>query len=139
MRLERKFRVTLYGVFAVLFASGAGWFVADRLKDGDSGELWQQVSANLLMAHGGTAMLALLCLGALGPLHVKRGWRGRTNRMTGSAVVTINAVLIATAFGLYYLGSDAVRPWISTVHLAFGLGLPAILLAHVVTGRRWRR
>jgi len=139
MKLDRGFRVTLYGTFSVLFATGAGWFVADQLKDSQNGELWQQVSANLLMAHGGVAMLALLFLGALGPVHVRRGWRGRKNRMTGIVVVALNATLIATAFGLYYLGSDAIRPWTSLVHLVLGLCLPAILVAHIVVGRLGRR
>jgi hypothetical protein len=136
MRLNPPFRTTLYGVFAVLFATGTVWWVADRLKDTPDGELWQQVAANLLMVHGGTAMLALLFLGALGPVHVRYGWRSYKNRVTGTLMVTFNSILILTAFGLYYLGSDTFRPWISTIHLAAGLGLPILLLTHVLQGKR---
>ena len=67
MRLKSKFRAALYGVIAILFATGAAWFVADRLKESPDGELWQQIAASLLMVHGGAAMVALLFLGALGP------------------------------------------------------------------------
>jgi hypothetical protein len=44
--------------------------------------------------------------------------------------------LIVTAFGLYYLGSDMARPWISDVHIVAGLALPAVLIFHVWLGRR---
>ena len=81
-------------------------------------------------------MVALLFLGALGPVHIKRGWRNHKNRITGTIMVTINSVLVASAFGLYYLGSDTLRPLVSIVHLAVGLGLPVLLLAHVVIGKR---
>jgi len=60
--------------------------------------------------HGGAAMVTLLLLGALIPVHVMRAWRSRKNRVSGSAMVTFNAVLIVTAFGLYYLGSETLRP-----------------------------
>ena len=136
MRLDRRFRIILYGIFATLFATGAAWLVADQLKDAPGGELWQQIAANLLMAHGGAAMVALLLLGALGPVHVRRGWISCRNRVTGALMVTLNSVLTLTAFGLYYLGSDSLRPWIGDIHLALGLGLPAFLLSHVWIGKR---
>lgn len=139
MRIETRFRATLYGVFAVLFATGAAWWVADRLKGGPDGERWQQIAANLLMIHGGAAMVALLFLGALGPVHIKRGWRANKNRFTGIAMSTFNAVLVVSAFGLYYLGSDNLRSTISLVHLAVGLGLPAMFLVHVVIGKGYDR
>jgi hypothetical protein len=37
----------------------------------------QESATSLLMLHGGGAMLTLLLLGALVPLHVQRAWRGR--------------------------------------------------------------
>ena len=136
MRLERQFRAALYGVLAVLFASGAAWFVANRLKDGPDGELWQRIAANLLMVHGCAAMATLLFLGALGPVHIKRGWRSYKNRITGTAMVTFNAILVVTAFGLYYAGSEILRPWIGNIHLVLGLALPVLLLTHVLIGKR---
>jgi cation transport ATPase len=80
-------------------------------------------------------MVTLMLLGALGPMHIQRAWRARTNRTTGIASITLYGLLIATAFGLYYLGSEAVRPWISYVHIAFGLAVPAVIVVHVMVGR----
>jgi hypothetical protein len=54
-------------------------------------------------------------------------------------MVAVNAVLIATAFGLYYAGSDTLRPWISDLHIVVGIVLPLALLVHVWRGRRTRQ
>ncbi len=83
-------------------------------------------------------MLALLLLGALGPVHVRTAWRRGLNRTTGIVMVTLNGMLVATAFGLYYVGSEAVRNWTSILHIGFGFGFPALLLAHVASGRAAR-
>ena len=136
LRLNPYFRWAVYTAFVLLFVSGAVWLLADQLKDGTNGELWQAAGANLLMIHGGAAMATLLLLGALFPLHMQRSWRARKNRISGLTMITFNAILIVTAFGLYYLGSEMLRPWISDVHIVVGLAFPLLLLIHVVLGRR---
>jgi hypothetical protein len=138
-RLDPPFRYAVYGAFAVLFASGAAWLVADRMKENSEAEIWQESAATLLMLHGGTAMLSLMLLGALIPVHIWRAWRAKKNRTTGIVMVACNAVLIATAFGLYYLSSEALRPWSSDVHIGFGLAVPLLMLVHVRAGRRQRK
>lgn len=139
MRLRTSFRYPLYAAFAVLVLTGAVWLAADWQKDAADDEIWQQIAANMLMVHGGTAMLALLLLGALVPLHVQRSWRSGKNLISGSAMAAFNAVLIVTAFGLYYLGSEAVRPWMSWIHLSAGFLLAAMFPLHIWLGRRARR
>jgi len=101
-----------------------------------SGETWQTAAARLLMLHGGAAMATLMLLGALAPLHLARAWRSRRNRLTGGAMFCFNAVLVATSFGLYYAGSELLRIWVSNIHTALGLCLPALFLLHVRIGRR---
>jgi hypothetical protein len=133
VRLKPTFRFALYGAFAFLFVTGVGWLAADRLKE--SSELWQEIAADLLMLHGGAAMAALMMLGALFPLHVQRGWRAQKNRAAGAVMLIGNALLIVTAFGLYYAGSDTLRPWMSDAHTGVGLVLPALLAVHIALGR----
>lgn len=118
--------------------TGAGWLVADWQKESGD-EIWQQISANLLMIHGGVAMVALLLLGALIPVHLLRAWRSRRNRISGSLMAALNAALIVTAFGLYYLGSELLRPVISWSHIAAGLAVALALPVHVILGRRSAR
>lgn len=134
MRLKPAFRFALYAAFAILLITGAAWIAADRWKE--SSDLWQEIAANLLMLHGGAAMAALMLLGALAPLHMQRGWRAARNRIAGASMVTFNAALIVTAFGLYYAGSETLRPWMSDVHIGVGFALPIMFLIHVVLGKR---
>jgi hypothetical protein len=54
-------------------------------------------------------------------------------------MLACNGVLVLTAFGLYYAGSDALRRWTSALHVAIGLGLPLLVAGHVVLGRRARQ
>jgi len=139
VQLDPRFRWALYAAFSTLFVTGVAWLSTDRLKDSANGETWQAVSASLLTIHGGATMVTLLLLGALFPVHIQRIWRTRKNRATGTVMVIFNVILIATAFGLYYAGSDTLRPWISDLHIAAGLFLPPLILIHVVAGRRSRR
>jgi hypothetical protein len=139
LRLNPQLRWMVYVAYGMLVLTGAGWLIADQGKDAANAELWQEAAASLLMLHGGDGMLTLLLLGALVPLHVQRAWRGRKNRTTGATMVTFNVLLVVTAFGLYYAGSDLVRPWISDMHIAIGMILPALFIIHVLLGRRSAR
>jgi len=136
LRLNRWFRRGLYGVLTLMFLTGMIWLVADWKKSAPDGEMWQSMAAWLLMAHGGGAMITLLLLGAVLPVHAHRSWRGRRNRTSGAIMVTMNAVLITTSFGLYYMGSEAIRPWLSDIHIGAGICLPIFLVAHILLGRR---
>ena len=138
MRLDFRFRYALYAAFSTLFISGALWLAADSLKDAADGEGWQAISANLLMVHGGAAMMTLMLLGAMVPIHLLRAWRAKRNRWTGGVMAVLNAILIVTAFGLYYLGGEEVRPWMSNIHLCAGFSLPLLLFIHILRGRRAR-
>ena len=81
-------------------------------------------------------MVTLMLFGALLPIHVNRAWRGKQNRVSGTIMVTLSAVLVATSFALYYAGSEALRLSMSDLHIAAGLCLPAFLIAHIALGRR---
>jgi cytochrome b561 len=139
LRLEPGLRFWNYAIFATLLATGAIWLVADMLKTSADEELWQAIAANVLMLHGMTAMIALVVLGAVIALHVRHSWRAGKNRMSGAVMVGANAVLVITAWGLYYAGSDLLRAFSADVHIAIGIVWPALVVAHVVLGRRTRK
>jgi hypothetical protein len=136
LRLDPTFRRSIHAAFAVLFLTGAGWLVADWQKNIAGDEIWQQAAASLLMVHGGAAMVTLVLLGVLIPVHLLRAWAGGNNRISGEVMVALNTVLVVTAFGLYYLGSETVRPWMSWIHIVVGFLLPVLLALHVFLGRR---
>lgn len=134
MQLEPGFRAALYGAFVVLFATGAAWFAIDALQETPGA--WAEMTTILLMVHGGAAMALLLFFGVLFTEHVLPSWRFGRNRASGTIMLALNAILILTAFGLYYLGSERLRRWTSDLHFGLGLALPVLLLLHVVLGRR---
>ena len=137
MRLDPRFRLALYTSYSALFVTGAGWLSANQMRDTPStGESWQMIGAYLLTIHGGAAMAALMLLGALFPLHMQRGWRARRNRLMGAIMLTCTGTLIVTSFGLYYAGSEMLRPWMSDIHIGLGLCLPGLFLVHIMIGRR---
>ncbi len=139
MRLESGLRLGNYAVVATLTATGVIWLIADMLKASEDGELWQLIGANMLMLHGLGAMIALILLGAMIPMHLRRFWRAGKNRITGAAMVGTNAALMITAWGLYYAGSESLRTFVADVHIAVGIALPALVATHVVLGRRTRK
>jgi 4-amino-4-deoxy-L-arabinose transferase-like glycosyltransferase len=135
LRLDCRFRALLYATVIVLFVTGAAWLPMERLRQDPAAEPWNKGAAYLLMLHGGAAMLMLVLIGALIPIHSRVSWRRKENRISGTVMLAANAVLILTAFGLYYLGSETLRRWTSDLHTFVGLGVPILVAAHVLAGR----
>jgi hypothetical protein len=121
-----------------MLATGAAWLVADGQKSPLGEGFWQASAAWLLMLHGGGAMVTLLLLGALLPVHTYRSWRSRRNLISGAIMLALNGVLVATSFGLYYTAGETIRSWMSNAHIAAGFCLPLFLLVHIALGRRTR-
>ena len=138
MRLDLGLRLWNYAAFTALLVTGAIWVVADQFKTSENGEMWQAIAANTLMLHGMTAMIALVLLGAMIPLHIQRSWRAGKNRISGSIMVATTSILVVTASGLYYAGSDPLRDLVVDVHIVVGLALPVLIVIHIMLGRRAR-
>jgi hypothetical protein len=130
LRLEPGLRWSIYVTSAVLFATGIAWWI---LGDGHGA-----IRLYLIAVHGFAAMLFLVALGAILVVHVREGWRRALNRISGSLMLATAVLLALSACGLYYLGSDTLRNLASDLHIALGLFVPLILVAHVVLGRRAR-
>jgi len=141
MQLSRRHRAWLHSTFIVLFLSGAGWWILHRWFQVDTGFGAQLHPAQrwLLPLHGAVAMLVLILVGTLIPVHIKRGWQARRNRPQGVVFIAFIALLIGTGYALYYAGGESLRSGASSAHTAIGLALPAMLLWHIVSGRRTRR
>ncbi|MBI2517152.1 MAG: DUF4405 domain-containing protein [Opitutae bacterium] len=125
----------------MLFLSGTGWWVLQRWLpvETEFGLQSHPAQHGMILLHGSAAMLALLLIGTLVPLHMKRGWHTQLNRPNGIMLVSLVALLSLTGYGLYYAGGEALRAAASLVHLGLGLAFPAALLWHIVRGRRARR
>lgn len=140
LRLSARHRGWFHGTFLVLFASGAGWWVLHRWLQvqGDFGPQPHPAQRPLMLIHGAAAMLALVILGTLVPLHMKRGWRARLNRANGIMLIAFVGLLTLTGYGLYYAGGESLRSVAGTAHTTLGLALPFAVIWHIVRGRSVR-
>ncbi|MBL6751747.1 MAG: hypothetical protein ISP90_14565 [Nevskia sp.] len=134
-------RRAAYLVLALIFASGLAHFVLHQFfpRAGEFGPLPNPAEPWLLRLHGAAAMATLVLLGSLLPLHVARFWGTRQNSAAAMAFLGIAALLIASGYGLYYLGGDDWRAACRIAHIAVGIAaLPAFAL-HLRRGRQLKR
>ncbi|MGH8163530.1 MAG: hypothetical protein ACREP1_04265, partial [Rhodanobacteraceae bacterium] len=92
----------------------------------------------MLKAHGAAAMLTLVLIGTLLPMHVKFAWRAGRNLRTGLSLLSLFGFLVLTGYWLYYIGGERLRAWTSAAHLWAGLALPLIMLLHIWRGKTTR-
>jgi len=138
MRLERWHRYSIYGVCVWLWATGVLWLAAHYLLRAPSafGESVSPLEPWSMKLHGGGAMLALFFVGSLLNNHIRRALRARRNRASGWAMIAMLGALALSGYGLYYIAGEESRPLWSTIHWIIGLGFAALLVLHVVMGRR---
>lgn len=131
--LSRRHQWWLYGTLAILLVSGLIWAALHYcFRPGeDEVSAWEP---RLLKVHGAAAMLSLLMLGTLVPLHIKRAWHAGKNRLTGALMIGWFGILTLTGYGLYYSGGEQMRKWTSWIHLGVGVLLIPLIVWHVAIG-----
>jgi uncharacterized membrane protein len=135
MRLRKPARLMLHGTISLLFLSGLGWIAVHYASDVD--EMRRLAAESIMLKfHGGAAFAMLIAAGAMFAHHVRRAWLLGRNRVSGAVVIAILAVLIVTAYALYYLATDSSRPSISAMHWIVGVAFVPMLIAHMTIGRR---
>ena len=133
--LSPRHQAWLYGALAILLVTGLIWAALHYWGRGAEDEVsaWEP---RLMKIHGAAAMLALVMLGTLVPLHIKRAWHARRNRLSGALMIGWFGLLTVTGYGLYYSGGERLRQWTSWIHLLAGALIVPLLIWHVVAG--WR-
>lgn len=89
---------------------------------------------SILIAHGFSAYFFVLLFGALMPHHIKSGWIFNRNRISGSLMVLVMALLLVSGLFLYY--GDETREPALWVHWVIGGGLVLLFPFHFIAGRR---
>ena len=138
LRLERWHRRCVYVASALLILSGAAWLIARYFlrPAGEFGETIHPLEPWAMKLHGAAAMFMLFFLGSLMNSHIRRALHGSRNRVSGWAMMLTLSVLTFTGFGLYYLAGESDRPLWSATHWIVGLALGALIVLHVLLGRR---
>lgn len=138
MRLSTAHLRWIYWSGAALVTTGVLWLLFHYFvrTHGQFGETAHPLEIWWLRLHGACAMLVLVVIGSLLPVHVRRGWHLRKNLLAGCVMGTLALLLIASGYALYYFGDEEARGWISAFHWVLGLGAPLVLTWHVWRGRR---
>ena len=142
IRLPARAKYPIYGVLLMAWCSGITFWIL-RTWFGVTGEFglepnpWQYP---VLQLHGLMAFFMMINFGVMLSGHVLPAWRARPRPLSGIVFATLLGVSIASAYLLYYLGSDHIRNMISNVHLIVGFALPIVLFVHIrLLQRRTRR
>ena len=136
--LSRRHKTWLHGTTLLVFASGVAWAWLHYLGrhagefggEANPGEPWA------LKVHGAAAMVMLVVVGTLLPLHVRFGWHAKRNRGSGAGMLVFLGLLTVTGYGLYYIGGERLRAWTGWIHLGLGLLLPVMLISHIWLGKK---
>lgn len=138
IQLSPRHKRWFYTVSMTLFLSGAVWVLFGWLAERNETrvDFFRMLKPWMLKLHGAAAMAFLVAIGILIPTHLKRAWRARRNRINGTFIVTLLALLILTGYGLYYFGDDHWRSAASWIHLILGFAAPILLAWHIWHGRR---
>ena len=102
----------------------------------DFGQSHHPAQHGVLVLHGVLAMPMLWLIGVIWTAHIKRGWRQRSNRLTGSVLGALLLIETISAAALYYLANEQWRAAASAAHWVLGLLLPIGLIFHIWLGRR---
>jgi hypothetical protein len=141
MRLGKWHQGYLYASGTLLVLSGALWLLFHYFVriPGQFGEAPHPLEIWWLRIHGLSAAVFLIGFGSVMPGHVRRAWVGHRNRLSGAFFFTLLSILIATGYGLYYLGEESMRVTASAVHWVIGLGIPVLMGWHIWLGRASRK
>lgn len=137
-RLPRWQEWSVYVSFGLLVGTGLAWLLLDGFVrvPGDFAPEHHPAERWTLIAHGIAAYGFLIVAGAMVPVHITLGWNTGRNLKSGVTLAGTCLLLAISALGLYYLGEEIARHWVSIVHWGVGLLVGPLLLIHALRGRR---
>ena len=103
---------------------------------------WRLTGAQRLPIAALHTLLSIILLvqaGALWHAHMRAGWRKKSNRWSGSAIVLGLILLLFSGLGLFYFGSELLQLWSALLHTAVGFGASAVLCLHIAMGKKINR
>ena len=137
IRLGKMHKLSVHIVTIVLFVTGAAWLIFHHWVriQGEFGPINHPMEPWLMRIHGAAAMVAILILGTLIPVHIRPALKIRRNVIAGITLTSLQVILIVTGYALYYFSGELSRSIASMVHWVLGLATPVILIWHVKMGK----
>lgn len=120
----------------LLVGTGAVWLAVHYSVGAGTGGLPHPIEAWCLRVHGLAAFGGLFVLGALAASHMPQGWRlslrrgWAQQRLTGTVLCALGALLVLTGYMLYYFAPEDVRPPLGWVHAGLGLAMTLLVFGH---------
>lgn len=132
VRLKRGRRWLTYGIGLGVWLTGVVWLAFHYFlrTQTEFGPAENPLTHWWLAAHGLFAFAALWLLGLLWGQHIAGAWQTGRHRKSGSLLLALSALLIASGYLLYYAGGDGTRSLVSIIHWATGLAVPLLFLLH---------
>lgn len=140
VKISKKFLIFLSTGLMLSWITGLTFFSMNRwlTVEGDFGPEKHPLQFSVLKTHGAAAFLMMIAFGYLYASHVSVGWPIKKMRIWGLLVVGAFVFLICSAYGLYYLGDEGFRQFVSYAHFSVGLSLPFLVIVHRFQGRKQR-
>jgi hypothetical protein len=138
----RWFFAALMAVMAGLLCSGIALLPSMLQMRLDMDTPWRIEGGSRMLAavsHCATSFMLIGLIGALLAIHVRIGWRRQLNRISGTLLLALVVILLASSLGIYYLGDEFWSRVCSISHTGAGLLAVLLLVWHVLNGRRLRR
>lgn len=73
---------------------------------------------------------SLILIGSLWSIHMRREWRRKEKRFSGTILALLHIFLFITSSGILYLGNEEYSNIASTLHFIFSLLFIMIILIH---------
>ena len=137
MKLTFIQRFFCYLTFFTLFFSGVIWLILNPLISENFSFLSFQVWS--LRLHGAASFGFLIVFGMILSTHVSFNWQVKKNRrISGIILIVFLVILIASGYGLYYVGSENLRSFTSYLHWIIGIFCAGIFIIHFLLKTRIR-
>jgi hypothetical protein len=133
LRFPRWSRILFSVAFLLSLSTGLLWFSLDRWGEieGEFGPEKHPWLAFVPKIHGGGAFISLISIGMILSSHIPPGWRAGWSRKSGIFILLCVAMIVVSAWGLYYAGTDELREKLVWLHLAAGCLLPVSIVIHL--------
>jgi hypothetical protein len=138
IKIPLGYRAWLFGIILLSWVTGVVFFSLNRWFEieGEFGPEKHPAQATILKVHGASAFLMMIAYGYLLASHVPAGLKSKRQRLLGLTLVITQGFLIATAYGLYYVGGDEFHALLGYAHASVGLVFPFLLGLHLIAGAR---